>query len=81
MKDQWKGLALILFGLITGGGASAAVASYKIAVVRAELQADIEEVKEDGDETQHNVNALAVGMARIEEQLKAANEKLDALAR
>ncbi len=82
MKDQWKGFALSMaVGLIMGGGAAMAVGSHNLAIAVERLEGQIEEVKGDGDETQHNVNDLAVGMARIEEQLKAANEKLDALAR
>ena len=79
---QWQTLALSLcLGLITGGGMSAAVASAKLATVRAELRAEINEVRLDGDTTYDAVQLLAVAMARVEEQLKAANDKLDALAR
>ena len=43
---QWQTLALSLcLGLITGGGMSAAVASAKLAAVRAELRAEINEVR------------------------------------
>ena len=79
---QWQTLALSLcLGLITGGGMSAAVAASKLAAVKAELRAEIREVKLDGDSTLDAVIELAVAMARVEEQLKAANDKLDALAR
>ncbi len=82
MKDQWKGFALSLaVGLIMGGGVTMAIGSHNLNVAVERLEEQIEDVKNDSDETEHNVNDLAVGMARIEEQLKAANEKLDALAR
>lgn len=79
---EWKGFALsVCIGLITGGGLSAAVASSKLATAKVELRSEIKEVKLDGESTFAAVQLLAVAMARVEEQLKAANDKLDALAR
>ena len=81
MKD-WKGFALsVCAGVIMAGGLSAAVATSKIAAVRVELRAEIREVELDQDSTFAAVQLLAVAMARVEEQLKAANDKLDNLAR
>ncbi len=79
---QWQTLALSLcLGLITGGGLSAAVASAKLATAKQELRAEIQEVKLDGRTTFDAVGRLSIAMARVEEQLKAANDKLDNLAR
>ena len=79
---EWKGFALsVCIGLITGGGLSAAVASSKLAATKVELRAEIKEVKLDGESTHAAVILLSVAMARVEEQLKAANDKLDNLAR
>ncbi len=80
MKD-WKGFALILLGLLTGGGAAGAVGAVRLANARAELHAEIREVELDGETTYDAVQLLAIAMARVEEQLKAANAKLDNLAR
>ena len=80
MKD-WKGLALILLGLLTGGGAAGAVGAVRLANAKAELYQEIKEVELDGESTYDAVQLLAIAMARVEEQLKAANEKLDNLAR
>ncbi len=79
---QWQTLALSLcIGLITGGGVSAAIGAARLATAKQELRAEIQAVKMDGDSTHDAVIALSVAMARVEEQLKAANDKLDALAR
>ncbi len=80
MKD-WKALALILLGLISGGGAAGAVGAVRLAASKAELRAEIKEIELDGESTYDAVQLLAIAMARVEEQLKAANEKLDNLAR
>ena len=81
MKD-WKGLALSLaIGIIMAGGLSAAVASVKLAAVRTELREEIKEVELDGDVMLRAIGELSVSMARLEAQMKAANDKLDALAR
>ena len=80
MKD-WKSLALVLIGLVTGGGASAAVGAVRLANAKVELRAEIKEVELDGESTFDAVQLLSVAMARVEEQLKAANDKLDNLAR
>lgn len=79
MKD-WKTLALLLVGLITGGGAAAAVGAAKLQAAKAELRGEIVEVKKDNESTHSAVIELSIAMARVEEQLKAANEKLDTLA-
>lgn len=79
---EWRGLALsVCLGLITGGGVTSAIGAAKLATMRVELRAEIREVKLDGDSTHDAVILLAVAMARVEEQLKAANDKLDNLAR
>jgi predicted nucleic acid-binding Zn-ribbon protein len=81
MKD-WRALALSLcLGLIGGGGLSAAVGAAKIEATKVELRHEIQEVKEDAESVADSVILLSVAMARVEEQLKAANEKLDNLAR
>ncbi len=81
MKD-WKGFALsVCVGLIMAGGLSAAVATSKIAAVKAELRAEIKEVELDVDVTLRAIGELSVAMARVEAQLEAANDKLDNLAR
>ena len=80
MKD-WKSLAFVLIGLITGGGASAAVGAARLHNAKVELRAEIKEVELDGDVTLRGIGELSIAMARVEEQLKAANDKLDALAR
>ncbi len=81
MRD-WRALALSLcLGLIFGGGASAAIGAVRLASTKAELRAEIKEVKLDGESTFAAVTLLSIAMARVEEQLKAANDKLDALAR
>ena len=80
MKD-WKSLALVLIGLVTGGGASAAVGAVQLNNAKVELRAEIEEVELDGESTFDAVQLLSIAMARVEEQLKAANDKLDRLAR
>ncbi len=93
MKDQWKGFALSLaVGLIMGGGATMAVGSHNLSTAVKRLEEQIEkvaivaaaataEVKADEKKTFEGVYELTMGMVRLEEQLKAANEKLDALAR
>ena len=68
-------------GLITGGGVTSAIGAARLATARQELRAEIQEVKRDGDTTYDAVQLLAIAMARVEEQLKAANDKLDNLAR
>ncbi len=81
MKD-WRALALSLcLGLIFGGGASAAIGAVRLASVRAELREEIKEVELDGDVTLRAVGKISISMARIEAQLEAVNDKLDALAR
>ena len=79
MKD-WKSLALVLIGLVTGGGASAAVGAVRLHNAKVELRLEIKEVELDGEATFDAVQLLSVAMARVEEQLKAANDKLDRLA-
>ena len=82
MKQEWRGLALsVCLGLITGGGVTSAIGAARLATARQELRAEIQEVKRDGDTTYDAVQLLAIAMARVEEQLKAANDKLDNLAR
>ena len=80
MKD-WKSLALVLIGLVTGGGASAAVGAVRLANAKVELRQEIKEVDLEGSVTLQAVGKLSVAVARVEEQLKAANDKLDNLAR
>lgn len=79
---EWRGFALsVCIGLITGGGVTAAVGAARLNTAKLELRAEIEDVRDDGDATHEAVIELAVAMARVEEQLKAANAKLDALVR
>lgn len=80
MKD-WRALALVLIGLVTGGGVSAAVGAVQLNTAKVELRKEIEKVDLDGQSTFAAVALLSIAMARIEEQLKAANDKLDNLAR
>ena len=53
----------------------------RLATAKQELRSEIKEVEMDGEATFDAVQLLAVAMARVEEQLKAANDKLDRLAR
>ena len=79
---EWKSLALSLcLGLIFGGGVSSAIGAVRLANVRAELREEINEVALDGGVTLRAVGELSIAVARVEEQLKAANDKLDAMAR
>jgi hypothetical protein len=81
MKDNWKGFALSLaVGLIMGGGVAAAVGERNLQAESARIHERIDRIEADGDKTLTSVINLAVAMARVEEQLKAANAKLDALA-
>ena len=82
MMKEWKGFALsVCIGLIMGGGVTSAIGAARLATVKQELLAEIKEVELDGDVTLRGFGELSIAMARIEEQLKAVNEKLDALAR
>lgn len=73
MKDNWKGFALsICIGLILGGGVSTAIGSANLAAVKAELQKEIDEVKEDEEKTYEVVIRLSIAVARLEEKIDAA---------
>ena len=82
MKDQWKGFALsIAVGLILGGGLATAIGERNLQAEATRIHARIDKVEVNEQKTFDAVYELALGFVRMEEQLKRANEKLDALAR